>query len=88
MVGFDPFFRFYRAGIPATQVLQAYDVNRPGFDVGAGLAFGSKFHGKFFAEVRWRRVLFENDHLRYDSRVIRVSLVEIGKNDRGRRLRL
>ena len=61
-IGFDPFFGFYQAGIPATQVLQAYEVYRPGFDVGAGFALGSKFHGKFFAEARWRRVLFENGH--------------------------
>jgi hypothetical protein len=62
VVGFDPFFGFFRTGIPATQVLQSYEVYRPGFDVGAGVAFGKKFHGKFFAEARWRRVLFENGH--------------------------
>jgi opacity protein-like surface antigen len=59
---YNPFFGFYQAGIPTNEILDSYSVNRPGFDIGAGIAFGGKWHSKFFAQAKWQRVLFENGH--------------------------
>lgn len=43
-----------------------YVVNRPGFDVGAGLSFGGALHGRFFAEAKWNHVfLTDNYHVDY-----------------------
>ena len=53
---FDPFFGFYRAVIPTTQVLSSYTVNKPGVNGGLGIALGTKWHGKFFAEARYNRI--------------------------------
>jgi Outer membrane protein beta-barrel domain len=60
-VGFDPFFGFYPAVIPVTEVLSSYSVNKPGVDVGAGFAMGTKWHGKFFAEARYNRIIMGNN---------------------------
>jgi opacity protein-like surface antigen len=57
---FDPFFGFYTAGVPSNQILGSYSVNKPGIDIGAGVAFGSKWHGKFFAEARYNRIFMGN----------------------------
>jgi len=59
--GFDPFFGFYQSAIPTTQVLSSYTVNKPGVNGGAGIAFGTKWHGKFFAEARYHRIFMSND---------------------------
>ena len=58
--GFDPFFGFYSVGVPVNQVLSSYSVNKPGIDIGAGIAFGSKWHGKFFGEARYDRMFMGN----------------------------
>jgi Outer membrane protein beta-barrel domain len=63
--GFDPFFGFYSAAVPTNQVLASYSVNRPGFDVGAGIAFGTRTHGKFFAEARYDHIYMMNSHADY-----------------------
>src|SRR5579871_2309417 len=60
VTGFDPFFGFYPIGVPANQILANYSVNKPGIDIGAGVAFGSKWHGKFFAEARYERIFMGN----------------------------
>ena len=31
-------------------------VNKPGANIGAGFAFGTKWHAKFYAEARWNHV--------------------------------
>jgi hypothetical protein len=63
--GFDPFFGFYSAVVPATQVVTSYSVNKPGVDAGAGIAFGTRY-GKFFAEARYNRIIFGNErHVDY-----------------------
>ena len=62
---FDPFFGFYTTAVPTTQVLSSYTVNKPGVNGGAGIAFGSKWHGKFFAEARYHRI-FMNNYLHTD----------------------
>lgn len=61
VVGFDPFFGFYQTQIATTQVLASYSVNKPGADIGAGVSFGSKWNGKFYAESRFHRIFYGND---------------------------
>jgi len=58
---YDPFFGFYTAAVPTTEVLSSYTVNKPGVNGGAGIAFGSKWHGKFFAEARYNRIFMSNN---------------------------
>jgi len=63
--GFSPFFGFFPVNVVGNQVLASYSVNKPGFDAGAGVAMGSPFHGKFFAEARYNRIFFSNGHADY-----------------------
>jgi hypothetical protein len=66
VTGFDPFFGFYNFGVPTTEILSSYSVNKPGIDVGAGFAVGTRFHGKLFAEARYDHVFMSNGrHLDY-----------------------
>jgi outer membrane protein with beta-barrel domain len=65
VIGFDPFFGFYQYGIPTTEVLSSYSVNKPGVNGGAGIAFGSKWGGKFFAEARYHRIFTGDLHTDY-----------------------
>jgi hypothetical protein len=63
---YNPFFGFYNAAVPATQILSSYSVNKPGFDIGAGVAFGAPGgHGKFFAEARYDHIFMTNSHVDY-----------------------
>jgi Outer membrane protein beta-barrel domain len=61
VVGFDPFFGFYSAAVPARQVLASYAVNKPGVNIGAGIALGTKWHGKFYAEARYNRIFMGSE---------------------------
>jgi len=61
-VGFDPFFGFYPVAVPANQILASYSVMKPGVNAGAGVAFGTKWRAKFYAEARYHRMLFRNTH--------------------------
>lgn len=63
--GFNPFFGFFNATVPATQVLSSYSVNKPGVDIGAGFAFGALGHGKFFAEARYNHIYMTGSHVDY-----------------------
>lgn len=54
--GFDPFFGFYPVTVPTNVIVSSYSVNKPGIDIGAGVAFGNKWGGKFFAEARYNRI--------------------------------
>jgi hypothetical protein len=65
VAGFDPFFGFYQVAVPTTQLLSSYTVNKPGVNVGAGIALGTKWHGKLFAEARYNRI-FINSSTRTD----------------------
>src|SRR5579859_3967400 len=58
--GFNPFFGFYNAAVPTTQVLASYTVNKPGVNGGMGIALGTKWHGKFFAEARYHHIIMSN----------------------------
>jgi hypothetical protein len=65
VIGFDPFFGFFPAAVPVTEVLSSYSVNKPGVNVGAGFAVGTKWHGKLFAEARYHRIFMGNFHTDY-----------------------
>lgn len=60
--GFDPFFGFYPVAVPTNQVLASYTVNKPGVDGGLGIALGTKWHGKIFAEARYNRIFMTNGY--------------------------
>ena len=47
VTGFDPFFGFYPVAVQANQILANYSVNKPGMDIGAGVAFGRNGMGNF-----------------------------------------
>lgn len=65
VTAFDPFFGFYPVGVPSNQILANYSVNKLGMNAGAGIAFGRKWNGRFFAEARYSRIFmgdrFSND---------------------------
>ncbi|HXS94284.1 MAG TPA: outer membrane beta-barrel protein [Candidatus Limnocylindrales bacterium] len=63
--GFDPFFGFFPVAVSTNQVLASYTVNKPGVDIGMGIAFGSKWHGKFFAEAKYNRIFMRDSHTDY-----------------------
>lgn len=60
--GFDPFFGFYSYAVPANQVLASYSVNKPGVDGGIGVAFGTPYRVKVFAEARYNRIFMSNGY--------------------------
>ena len=62
VTAFNPFFGFFPVTVGANQVLGSYSVNKPGIDAGAGIAIGTRFHGKIFAEARYNRIFFTNGH--------------------------
>lgn len=53
--GFGP-FGYFNVPVVGNQVLSSYSVNRPGADLGLGVAFGSKWRAKFYAEARYNRM--------------------------------
>ena len=61
LLGFDPFFGFYNVTVPTTQILSSYTVNKPGVNLGAGFAIGTKWRGKFFAEAKYNRIFTGNN---------------------------
>jgi opacity protein-like surface antigen len=65
VTGFDPFFGFFPVDVPANQVLASYSVNKPGFNIGMGLAMGTKWNAKFFAEARYHRMFIGDYHTDY-----------------------
>jgi len=53
---FNPFFG---------DLVSSYSVNKPGFDVGGGVAFGVRGHGKVFAEAKWDHGFLSGAHIDY-----------------------
>jgi hypothetical protein len=51
--------------VPVTQILSSYSVNKPGLDIGAGIAMGTRFHGKIFLEAKYERMFLGNYHMDY-----------------------
>ena len=64
-IGFDQFFGFYPFATPVNVVVSSYSVNKPGIDAGAGISFGKKWGGKFFAEARFNRIFIGDRHTDY-----------------------
>ncbi len=64
-IGFDQFFGFYPFATPVNVVVSSYSVNKPGIDAGAGISFGKKWGGKFFAEARFNRIFLGDRHTDY-----------------------
>lgn len=60
VTGFDPFFGFYSADVPSTQILASSSVNKPGANIGAGIAFGSRWRAKLYAEARYHHIFMSN----------------------------
>jgi hypothetical protein len=59
-VGFAPVITplgFFNTPVVGETVLASYSINKPGFDAGAGIAFGTKWHAKVYAEARYNRML-------------------------------
>jgi hypothetical protein len=50
------FFGCYPIGVPTTYLLSSYSITKPGIEAGAGIAFGTRRRGKFFAEARWEQI--------------------------------
>ncbi len=63
--GGNPFFGFFPVAVPTTQILASYTINKPGVDVGAGIAIGTRWHGKIFAEARYNRIYMGQFHTDY-----------------------
>ena len=63
--GFDPFYGFFPYAFQTNVVVSDYTLNKPGIDAGAGVAFGSKWGGKFFAEARYVRIYNGQYHTDY-----------------------
>jgi hypothetical protein len=59
---YNPFFGFYPVTVGATQSYGVYSLIKPGYDVGGGLALGSKWHGKFFAEAHYFHMFNAGTH--------------------------
>ncbi|MEI9971572.1 MAG: outer membrane beta-barrel protein [Ignavibacteriota bacterium] len=52
----NPWFGYYPGIYSTNFVVSDYSVNKPGLDGGVGVAFGSKWGGRFFAEARYVRI--------------------------------
>jgi len=63
--GGNAFFGYYPLAVPTTVILASSSVNKPGVDIGMGFAFGSKWHGKFFAEAKYNRIIMGQYHTDY-----------------------
>lgn len=42
--------------VPTNFIISSYTIVKPGIEAGAGVAFGTRVRGKFFAEARWDRI--------------------------------
>ena len=57
-----PFFGLLPNGGVGNQVLSSYSVNKPGYDVGGGVEWATKWHGKVFAEARYEHMFNTDTH--------------------------
>jgi Outer membrane protein beta-barrel domain len=61
--GSNPFLGYY-PGVNNAAIVSS-SINKPGVDIGMGFAFGSKWHGKFFAQAKYDRVITGQYHIDY-----------------------
>jgi hypothetical protein len=57
-----PFFGFLANGGVGNQVFSSYSVNKPGYDVGGGVEWLTKWHGKVFAEAKYEHMFNTDTH--------------------------
>ncbi len=60
VTGFNPFFGFFAANVPTTEVLASSSVNKPGANIGAGVSFGTRYRAKIYAEARYHHIFMSN----------------------------
>jgi Outer membrane protein beta-barrel domain len=65
VTGFNPFFGFFSAAVPTNEVVASESVNKPGVNGGIGVALGTKWHGKFFAEARYHHIFMNYGRMDY-----------------------
>jgi opacity protein-like surface antigen len=57
LTGYNSYFGYYYPiPVPAGYVVSSYSITKPGIEAGAGVAFGTRLHGKLFAEARWDQI--------------------------------
>jgi hypothetical protein len=61
VIGYYPYFGFFPTVVPTTEILSSYSLVKPGIDAGIGIAFGTKWHGKIFAEAKYYRMFYNQD---------------------------
>jgi len=57
--GAAPYFGF--AG-PGNQIIYSSSVNKPGVDGGVGIAIGTKWHGKVYAEMKYDKIFLSGPY--------------------------
>jgi opacity protein-like surface antigen len=62
VAAYNPFFGYFPVQGVATQLLSQYSVNKPGYDVGGGVEWLTKWHGKVFAEARYEHMFNTDSH--------------------------
>jgi opacity protein-like surface antigen len=61
--GFDPYFGIlYPVAVPVNVVVSSNVINKGGFNGGLGVAFGTKWKAKAYAEARFHRMIMGTDH--------------------------
>lgn len=60
--GFDPYFGIvYPVAVPVNVVVASNVLNKGGFNGGMGIAFGTKWKAKAYAEARFHRMILGSD---------------------------
>jgi hypothetical protein len=59
---YNPFFGLFPTNGVGTQLVSSYSVNKPGYDVGGGVEFGTKWRGKVFVEARYDHMFNSYTH--------------------------
>jgi hypothetical protein len=54
--GYNPFFGFDTPGVSAFGMNTTYSVNRPGYNIGVGVDFRTKWRTKIYAEARYNHI--------------------------------
>jgi hypothetical protein len=55
-------------GLSPSNQLVSSSVNKPGFDAGVGIAVGSKWRGKFYAEMKYNKIFLGGPyHMDYEN---------------------
>jgi Outer membrane protein beta-barrel domain len=58
----NPFFGINPVSTAGQEIFSSYSVTKPGYDVGAGIELGTRWHGKVFAEARYDHMFNTDSH--------------------------